>query len=160
MPALLVILADRISKWLVTQHMTIGESISLMGSNLVRLTYVQNPGIAFGIRLIPPGFLAIFSAVTSLVLIAYLYHLRNNRTFIKIPLSLILGGALGNLIDRILYGQVIDFIDVDFPDFITTRWPVFNVADSSVTVGMVILAFFLVFLSNRDAATSASPPAV
>jgi signal peptidase II len=143
--ALLIVLVDRWTKWLVTQRMTPGESILVIGDNFLRLTYVQNPGIAFGVRLIPRWFLLIFHLLASVVLMIYLYHIRRQSTFIKIPLSLILGGAIGNVIDRILYGEVTDFIDVDFPDFIMARWPVFNVADSAVTVGITILIAYMIF---------------
>ena len=64
--------------------------------------------------------------------------------------TFILGGAIGNLIDRAMYGKVIDFIDCDFPDIIMTRWPIFNIADSFVTVGMVFLAIQYLFLEKKE----------
>ena len=149
--ALLVVITDRISKWLVIQHMTPGQSFPIIGENFLRLTYIQNPGIAFGIQVLPGGYPMIFSLVTSLLLIAYLYHIRKRSTFLKLPLSLILGGAVGNLIDRFLWGKVVDFIDVDFPDFIMSRWPVFNAADSAVTVGMCLLVIYILFQPGIDA---------
>ena len=155
--ALIVIIADRITKWLVLQHLTVGESIQVVGEQLVRFTLVLNPGIAFGFRIIPSTYLLVFHLVTSLVLIVYLYYIRQRKTFLKLPLSLILGGAIGNVIDRILYGEVIDFIDCDFPNIIISRWPVFNIADSAVSTGMVLLAIYLFFLSHTEA-ESLSPP--
>jgi signal peptidase II len=151
---ILIVIADRISKWLVIQNMRPGESIPLIGENLLRFTYVQNPGIAFGIRLIPGTFLAVFSIITSLILIAILYHQRQRFTWMTFSLGLILGGAIGNVIDRILYGEVIDFIDADFPNFIMTRWPVFNIADSAVTVGMCLLAIYLIRQPSPQTASS------
>jgi signal peptidase II len=154
--AFLIIIADRITKWLVTQNMIPGESFPIIGEDLLRFTYVQNPGIAFGIQLIPGGYLMVFQLITSLVLIAYLYHIRRQNTSLWIPLSLILGGAVGNAIDRIFYGEVIDFIDVDFPDVIMLRWPVFNIADSAVTIGMCLLVVYIVFQPRVSA--SPAPP--
>ena len=156
--ALLIILADRVTKWMVTQHLTPGESIPVIGDNLLKLTYVQNPGIAFGVRLIPPMFLLVFHIIASIALIIYLYYLRKQSTFLKVPLSLILGGAIGNVIDRILYGEVIDFLDADFPDFIMTRWPVFNIADSAITVGMTILIVYIIFQPRTQITPSTPPP--
>ena len=155
--AILVILADRVSKMLVMDNMTLGESIPLIGNNFLRLTYVQNPGIAFGLRIFPNTFHLVFSLAASLVLVIYLFHIRSQSNFLKIPLSLILGGALGNAIDRIFYGQVIDFIDFDFPNFIMSRWPVFNLADSAVTVGMVMLVIYLIFMVEPETAPSSHP---
>jgi signal peptidase II len=155
--AILVIIADRISKMLVMDNMTLGESIPLIGNNFLRLTYVQNPGIAFGIRIFPNMFHLVFSLAASLVVIIYLLYIRKQTNFLKIPLSLILGGALGNAIDRIFYGQVIDFIDFDFPNFIMSRWPVFNFADSAVTIGMILLVIYLIFMVEPDTATSSNP---
>jgi signal peptidase II len=155
--AILVIVADRISKMLVIDNMTLGESIPLIGNNFLRFTYVQNPGIAFGIHIFPNTFHLVFSLAASVVLIIYLFHIRGQSSFLKIPLSLILGGALGNAIDRIFYGQVIDFIDFDFPNFIMSRWPVFNLADSAVTIGMILLVIYLIFMVEPDTATSSHP---
>lgn len=152
--AILIVIADRISKWLVIHNMQPGESIPLIGENLLRFTFVQNPGIAFGIRLIPGTFLAVFSIVTSLILIIILYQQRRQFTWMTFSLGLILGGAIGNVIDRLLYGEVIDFIDVDFPNLIMTRWPVFNIADSAVTVGMCLLAIYLIRQPSPQTASS------
>ena len=158
--AILVVIADRITKWLVMQNMQLGESIRLLGDDLLRFTYVHNPGIAFGIRVIPPSVLTVFSIVTSIVLIVFIYYQRRESPMLVLSLSMILGGAIGNVIDRLLYGEVIDFIDVDFPDFIMARWAVFNVADSAVTIGMCILAIYLIRQPSAEKALSTpiTPP--
>ena len=159
--AILIVVADRISKWIVIHNMQPGESIRLIGENLLRFTYVQNPGIAFGIRIIPGSFLAVFSIITSLILIVILYQQRRQLTWMSFSLGLILGGAIGNVIDRLKYGEVIDFIDVDFPNLIMARWPVFNIADSAVTIGMCLLAIYLIRQPSPQTATSTlstSPP--
>jgi signal peptidase II len=152
--AILIVIADRISKWIVVHNMQPGESIHLIGDNLLRFTYVQNPGIAFGIRIIPGTFLAVFSIVTSLILIVILYQQRNQFSLMTLSLGLILGGAIGNVIDRLIYGKVVDFIDVDFPNFIMSRWPVFNIADSAVTIGMCLLAIYLIRQPSPQTASS------
>jgi signal peptidase II len=157
--ALLIVLVDRVTKLLVTQHLTPGESIPIIGDNFLRLTYVLNPGIAFGVRLLPPTFLLVFHIIASIALIMYLYYLRNQSTFLKVPLSLILGGAIGNVIDRIIYGEVIDFLDADFPDFVMNRWPVFNVADSAITIGITILIIYLIF-QPRTQVTPSTPSSI
>ncbi len=136
------------------EGMRYGSSIPILG-NFFRLTYIENPGMAFGID---PGnklFFSLFSLALSIGILYYLYHARNDGWGIKIALALILGGAIGNMIDRTFYGvlfgeghlfhgKVVDFFDVDFFDievlgYSLTRWPVFNVADAAVTIGIVLL---------------------
>ena len=77
-----------------------------------------------------------------MVILVYIIRTRHERLLLRTSLALIFGGALGNLLDRILYGKVVDFIDVGLHSM---RWPIFNVADSAVTVGMVILAWLILF---------------
>jgi signal peptidase II len=139
-----------------------------------RLTYILNPGGAFGVRWGHQGFY--FAA--ALLVIAWIgWHLWSHGTARRLSnwaLALILGGAIGNLIDRVILGQVIDFIDVEFPnmripafDFgllrhpgvFMDRWPTFNIADSAVTVGVIILVITLFYdpvLQRRSA--PAAPP--
>ncbi len=160
-----IVLLDQITKLLVKGIEIPSLGISLPGfpyglsrpvlGDLVRLTYIENPGMAFGIN--PGGklFFSLFTLVAAAAILAFLYHARRERILFRIALALVLGGAVGNLIDRVFYealfhdgalffGKVVDFIDVDFPDvslFGTsmTRWPVFNIADACVTVGVVLL---------------------
>jgi len=114
---------------------------------------MSNPGMAFGVRLIPPWVLILVKAITAVVI--GIYILRSSRLIFlqTLPLALIMGGALGNLTDRLRWGEVVDFISVDFPDFLMERWPTFNVADSAVSVGVTILILFSLFSS-----TSHLPP--
>lgn len=139
-------------------------SIPLLG-DLLRFTYIENAGMAFGIDIGGKLFFSLFSVVASIVIAVYLYKIIGERFIVKFPIALILGGAIGNLIDRIFYGvfynegdlfygKVVDFIDVDFFDihlfhYSLTRWPVFNIADASVTVGIVILLFAHYFTSQH-----------
>ncbi len=137
--------------------MRYGQSITLIG-DILRLTYIENPGMAFGINFGGKTFFALFSIIACIGIFWYLYTLRRERLRVKLPLALILGGALGNLIDRVFYGlfyreaplfhgKVVDFIDVIFFNisvfgYNLSRWPVFNVADSAVTIGVVLMILF------------------
>ncbi len=144
-----ILILDQFTKYLATIYLQ-GEGIlRVMDSDLIWLVFVQNPGTAFGMRFLPPTVLLIISVVASIGLASYLF--RNSLLTIQIgvPLSMILGGAIGNMTDRVLNGRVVDFLSVDFPDFIMSRWPTFNVADSAISVGVVIL-FILSFSINSE----------
>jgi signal peptidase II len=138
--------------WLPLEGMPYGHSFPFI-DDIVRITYIENPGIAFGINI--PGmkvFFAVFSIVASLAIIIYLKrNLLKLRTGERIALALILGGAIGNLIDRVFYGvmfheqplfygRVVDFIDFGIH---RNMFPVFNVADSSVTIGVTVLVLLM-----------------
>lgn len=145
--ALLIVVVDQITKQLISHYLPIGRQIRLFDGELVWIQHVLNPGMAFGLRMIPTAILAIISAFAACALIAYLFVSPYSRGGQGLALGLIIGGAIGNLIDRVAIGKVVDFISVDFPDFIMTRWPTFNVADSSVCVGMTLL-IILSFLQD------------
>ncbi len=130
-----VVFLDQFTKFLARLLLQGRNPVDVVGS-YVRLTYLENPGMAFGIRIGGPAFFTVFATLASLVVLVYLLRLRADKTGARLALALIFGGAIGNLIDRILYGQVVDFIEVGVRNF---RWPVFNVADSAVTIGMVLL---------------------
>jgi len=139
------------------EGMHYGQIIPLIG-DVVRLTYIENPGMAFGIDFGGKVFFAIFSIIACIGIFWYLYRIRHERLRVRVPFALILGGAFGNLIDRVFYGvfygeaplfhgAVVDFIDVIFFNinifgYEMTRWPVFNIADSSVTIGVILLLIF------------------
>lgn len=160
--AILIVVLDQITKWLVKDLMILHDSIPLIGTS-VQLTYLENPGMAFGIRFFETHpfwgrwFFSIVSIVASVGLVWYIHKMRHERLAYRISLSLILGGAVGNLIDRVLYGRVVDFMDVDIPDVLgMQRWPVFNVADSAVVVGMIIMSLMVLFHKNESAAVAES----
>jgi signal peptidase II len=168
--SLVVLIADQVSKFYVKGislplmnlklgGMHLGESISVIG-NFFRITFTENPGMAFGFD---PGsdfklLISIFSLVASVGLLIYLFASRNKSLSLRIAIALILAGALGNVFDRmfygliyhyapLFYGKVVDFFDFDFFNFTLfgrsyDRWPIFNIADASVTVGVLILLFF------------------
>lgn len=165
-----VIFVDQFSKFYIKginipflnisfEGMYYGETISVIG-DFFRITFIENPGMAFGFN---PGsdfklWISVFSLIASIGLIVYLYVVRNKSLSLRIALAMILGGAVGNLIDRTFYGiiykyapafygKVVDFFDFDFFNFAIfgrsyDRWPIFNIADASVTVGVFILILF------------------
>lgn len=137
---ILLILADQATKAWVTSGMELHDSIPVI-PGFFSITYVRNPGAAFGFLAdASPLFRrAFFIAVTLLAIGLILYSLTRAR-FVhaswRIPLALILSGAIGNLADRIRFGEVVDFLDVYVGSL---HWPAFNVADSAITVGAVLL---------------------
>ena len=163
-----VVIADQVTKLLIhgVQIPFLGISITGMPlysskeiiGNFLRFTYIQNPGMAFGIDFGWKSFFAIFSIVASIAILLYLYKVRDESRVVRFSLALILGGAIGNLIDRVFYGplfdgmpffhgRVVDFIDLNFFNvnlfgYHFSRWPVFNVADASVTIGVIMLLVF------------------
>ena len=141
----LIIYIDRVTKLFFYDLLSYGESLPII-RNFLHMTLVHNTGIAFGFFK-DRGIIFIIIPIVAIILLAVnLYYYRQNnealsRTYI-IAFSLILGGAIGNLIDRIIYGYVIDFIDFRI-------WPVFNIADSAITIGAVLIAFKCFKLSTK-----------
>ncbi len=165
---LAILITDQVSKFYIKgislpflsfEGMHLGESISVIG-DFFRITFTENPGMAFGFD---PGsdfklIISVFSLVASIGLLVYLYLARKKSLSLRIAIALILGGAIGNVIDRmfygliydyapLFYGKVVDFFDFDFFNFTILgrsyeRWPIFNIADAAVSVGVLILLFF------------------
>ena len=148
-PFMLTLVLDQATKQITRMTMTIGQSVEVIG-NFVRLTFVENRGMAFGIQIGNGAVFTLLSIVASIGIGIYLYFQRHEGRGVTVSLSLILGGAIGNLIDRILFGRVVDFVDIGIG---TTRWPVFNVADSAVVIGMAVL-IVTTYLSERSASSS------
>ena len=148
--SLLVVALDQSTKFMILRTMSLHESVPVL-PNLLYLTYIQNPGTAFGfmsnmeslIRI--PFFIAATFGATFIV---YMYQriVPPERIWTRVALGLVWGGALGNLVDRLLYGEVIDFIEMRYHEF---QWfpYVFNVADSCITVGLTYL--LIEFISNN-----------
>jgi len=136
--AVLTLVIDQISKRLVMTSLRLGESWNPVAAleRYVSLTYVTNTGAAFGLFPDHGVVFMVIAVVVIGVIVFYYRHLPGEQWLVQTSLGLQLGGALGNLVDRLLYGHVIDFIDFKV-------WPVFNVADSSLFIGVVILAFHL-----------------
>jgi signal peptidase II len=144
--ASLVIIADQFTKYLVLKHMPLFKSISVI-PGLFSLTHVRNPGGAFGF-LASNGlpwrhWLFIGAVIFALGMILYFYHKTpKTHPYLGIGLALIFGGAIGNLIDRLRFGEVVDFLDVYVAHL---HWPTFNVADSAVTIGVSIFIAHIIF---------------
>ncbi|MCX7985185.1 MAG: signal peptidase II [Bacteroidetes bacterium] len=164
----MVILLDQSTKLLVKgftipllnyyyEGMQLGESIPVLG-DFLRITFVENAGIVFGMEVTNRILLIAVTFIAICVLLYYLYTIRKEPFIVQLPFALILGGALGNFIDRafygiifgeapLFYGRVVDFIDVDFFDlnlfgYQMSRWAVFNVADASVSLGVILMLVF------------------
>lgn len=138
-----VVLVDQLSKHWITQYFTTGapkDPISLLGP-ILQLTYDQNPGVAFSL-LEGQGILFLFIAL-AIAVVGYLYwRLRDSGSLLlKLTFGLILGGAIGNLIDRFSHRYVVDFIHFQIPGHFD--YPIFNLADSAICVGVVLLAVLL-----------------
>jgi signal peptidase II len=154
--AIIIILLDQFTKIVVKMTLPLYQSKPVLG-DLIMLSHVQNTGAAFSLSLGSPAFnrgFFIIMTILALCFVAYLMY-KSTTKLQRISLSMILGGAIGNLLDRILFGAVTDFIDVDFPNFIMQRWPVFNVADSSVFIAIGLLILDL--LIHREPGIAVQP---
>ena len=144
--AFAVIILDQISKVWVEQNLYIYQSISII-PNFFSLTYIQNTGGAWGIlsgfnSALIKNFFIIFTLLTIGLVGIFYFKLKPHQKTPAIALALIIGGAVGNLIDRIRLGAVIDFLDLYYRSF---HWPAFNVADSAITIGTIILGIAILF---------------
>jgi signal peptidase II len=143
--AFLVIAVDQLSKWWVQSNFYVGQSVPETG--FFRLTYVRNTGAAFSIFYGKVAVLTIVSIIGVIVILTYVFVISRrfpllNTRLNKIALGLMLGGTIGNLIDRFLLHYVRDFIDVG-------PWPIFNVADSSTVIGVIIFAASILFIERK-----------
>ena len=145
--ALLVVFFDRLTKWLVAKDISLHDSIQII-PGFFRITHVENRGAAFGLFADSPGewkvgMLVAFSVVALVVVSTLLWRNSHTMTTTGIGLSLILGGAIGNLWDRLLNGRVVDFLLFYIGQY---QWPAFNVADSAIVVGAGLLVFEILFV--------------
>lgn len=139
--SVVIIVADRITKTLVASHVPVGEGIPVI-PGFLRITHWLNEGAAFSLfadsaspNAVRWGLIA-FSALAAIAVLIALIRLGSHITQATMALALVLGGALGNLHDRVVYGSVVDFIEVHIFGY---HWPDFNVADSSIVVGACFL---------------------
>jgi signal peptidase II len=145
--ALGVLLLDRLTKRLVARDISLHDSITVI-KHVFYITHVENRGAAFGLFDDPPSewkvaVLVVFSVVALVIVSALLWRGSRTMTPTAVGLSLILGGALGNLWDRLLSGRVVDFLLVYIGSY---AWPAFNVADSAIVVGAGLLVFEILFV--------------
>jgi len=137
------VLLDQLTKALVAARMALGSSLPVLG-DAVRLTYIRNPHGAFSLQVGSNAAFLVFSLIAILLILLFYFQLKGGSNWNRFALGLILGGAVGNFIDRLFLGEVRDFIDVNIPDihigsYHLDRWPVFNLADAGVTVGVIML---------------------
>ena len=129
-------LIDLFSKYLITKLIIFGESITII-NNFLNITYVKNTGAALSILNNNTLIVKIISLLIIIALIIYMYNNKNSSSkFERLGYSLVLGGALGNLFDRLVYGYVIDFIDIYIFNY---DYPIFNLADTFIVIGVIIL---------------------
>jgi len=145
--AVLFALLDRLTKILAIQYLRDLDHSIVIIPDWLKLTYAENLGIAFGMRFLPPqGFLLLTLGI-AIGVIYYVWRTKNRNTLFVTAFALILGGGLGNLIDRMLLGHVVDFINFDIWQGIlfgraVSLWPIFNVADSCISIGACMLILF------------------
>ena len=153
-----IVFSDQLSKILIKLNLVKYEKVDILG-NFLKFTYIENQGIAFGID---TGdfhiYITVLTIIAILVLSYYHINIASERKYEGLSLSLIIGGAIGNAIDRILvlipssgYNGVVDFIDIGIDDF---RWYVFNVADTSITIGAILYILAQYKYNKKSNATS------
>jgi len=151
-----VIALDQATKWFIKNSMHLGQSVPILGDT-VRITFVENDGIAFGLHIASGKFFTVLSAAACALIVAFFWKHRRAGNGLRSGLLLILGGAVGNLVDRIAFGRVVDFVDVGVRHI---RWPVFNIADSAVVIGTGIVLAWMIREDrkhNAHPAQSSSP---
>ena len=161
---MLVVLIDQLTKFIVNANMELYDSVNVI-PGVLNFTYIRNDGAAWGMLDDKRWVFLILSTVAIVVIIYVLVKYKDQHIMMKVPLALILGGGIGNMIDRTFYtevflngqrrlfgegyklfdGVVVDFIEAAFIDF-----PVFNVADSAVTIGMVLLFIYVIFIDGKN----------
>lgn len=147
--AVLIVVLDQLTKQWVSSSFSYGESLELLP--FLNLTLVHNMGAAFSFLSDAGGwqrwFFAIVSLLVIVVLIVWLSRLPARQYLLATALALVLGGAVGNLWDRVFLGYVVDFVDVYYQKY---HWPAFNVADTAITIGAILLILESLFVSKTD----------
>ncbi len=152
--AALVVVADQVTKWAIVEWVALYERVPL--NSFINLTHQRNTGAAFSLLADAGGwqrwFFIVLASVVSCVLAVWLWRIRNQgHAVLSAGLALVLGGAIGNLIDRILLGYVTDFIQVWFGSW---AFPSFNIADAGISVGAALLIIDALFFSGREEAAA------
>ena len=141
-----IVALDQWSKWAIKTSFNLYQSKPVI-QDLLHFTYVTNDGMAFGLSF--PGGKHVLLIMTILLtgfIVGFLWKEKNGHPLIKYGLALILSGAIGNLIDRLLYGKVVDFLDLMIGNF---HWYIFNIADSSVTIGMILFIIHSICIEQK-----------
>jgi len=144
--ALFVVILDQLTKWWIVSEMTLGERIPII-ENFLYITSHRNQGAAWGIL---QGQMTFFYIVTVVVVIFIVYYIQKygkENPFFGYTLGILLGGAIGNFIDRLFRKEVVDFIDV-YP--FGYNFPIFNVADSALTIGVLLMIIYILFIEGKQ----------
>ena len=155
--AVAVVLLDRITKLAIAKNLAMYSSIQVI-PKFFRITHVENTGAAFGLFADSPSewkiaLLVLFSVIALAIVSALLWRNSNVMTMTGVGLSLILGGALGNLWDRLMHGRVVDFLLFYIGQY---QWPAFNAADSAIVIGAGLLVFEILFVKAPEATNHAA----
>ena len=144
--ALLVIALDQLTKWMIVKKMEYGESIEII-ENLLYITSHRNRGAAWGILQGQMWFFYLITVVVVIAIVYYIQKMAKTSRLLGTSLALMLGGAIGNLIDRVFRQEVVDFVHTYIFSY---SFPVFNIADASLTIGVVLLVIHM-FLEEKNA---------
>jgi signal peptidase II len=142
-----VFVLDRVTKAWVSENIPLGTARPVIG-DYVRIVHAQNTGAAFGLLPERTTLLSVLSVVAVLAIVYYYRQIASNSTLVSATLGMQLGGAFGNLLDRVAQGYVVDFVDVGIGD---VRFWAFNVADSSIVVGIILVTLALWYEEHRPA---------
>lgn len=145
-----ILILDRVAKWLTIQYVKPIGSYPII-KDVFHFTYVENRGAAWGILQNGRWVFVGITAVVCIAIVIFLIREKNAAPLLRISLSMILGGAIGNMIDRIATGYVVDMIHVKIIDY-----PVFNIADSATVIGTILLAWYILFQSGKSIPNKAS----
>jgi len=148
--AALVVLVDQISKHLVTTRLAEGQSWSIAPwlAPIFRITHVTNTGAAFGLFPKFGDFFTVIAVIVIAAIIIYQRYLPDGQWLVRAAMGLQLGGAIGNLVDRLRRGSVVDFIDLNF--WPLREWPVSNMADISIVIGVSLLVILMLWEERRE----------
>lgn len=142
-----VFVIDQVTKLAVNHSLDLYESVPVI-QNFFHLTHVSNDGMAFGLTLPGGDFpLAVLSLIMSIILGIIFWQERAGHILVRISLALIMAGALGNLVDRLRLGEVTDFFHFKIGDY--WEWYIFNIADSAVTIGMILFLYYSFFIQRK-----------
>lgn len=140
---ILIVIGDQLTKGLIQQSMVLNQSIPVW-DGIFSITYIHNTGAAFSMLAGKTQVLALFQVIIIGVILGYyIMKGRKSHPLLRISLAMIVAGGIGNLIDRLTLGYVVDFLDFHF-------WPIFNVADIGVSAGCVLLAGYVFFIEGKE----------
>ena len=146
--AILVIILDQLTKWRIVETMDVGEEITIWDPYLSLYSH-RNGGAAWGML---QGQMWLFAIITIVVIIGIIYYFHKEgkgKPLFQASLMLLLGGAIGNFIDRVLQGEVVDFVSVLIP-VINYNFPIFNIADAALTLGVITLIIYILFFEGKE----------